>query len=328
MADTRVSFAPWQQSVLDNALAALAEGRLAHALLLVGPANMGKGAVAEILAQRLLCSSPAADGLACGKCRSCLLYAAKTHGDIQRVSFELNEKGDKLRTEISVDQIRRLGQWFSLTPQLGGAQVALIEPADGMNVAASNALLKTLEEPSANRFLLIVTSRPGRLPATIRSRCQRLEFRIPARGEAQAWLRGLGHADAQIEVALDAARGQPGLAAEWLGNGGLQLRRDVVADLNAVGSGRMSPIEQAQRWLADDRGELRLRFAADLALSAASRQVGASAKEPGGLTMPTDFPKLSAWFDAINRTREQLRAPIRNDLVLAGLLREWRTMFQ
>ncbi len=318
---------PWQRAVLDNALSALAEGRLAHALLLVGPPHMGKAAVAEVLAQRLLCSAPGPDQLACGRCRSCMLFAARTHGDIQRVTFEPNDKGDKLRTEITVDQIRRLGHWFSLTPQFGGAQVAVIDPADGMNVAAANALLKTLEEPSPNRFLLIVTSRPGRLPATIRSRCQRLEFRVPSREDAMAWLRAEGLPEAEIGPALDAARGQPGLAAEWLAQGGMKIRRDVLTDLNAIAAGKTGPVELAQRWLGDEHGELRLRFAADLALEAAGRFTGAVAAARGGLTVPGDFTKLSAWFDAINRTREQLKQPIRSDLVLAGLLREWRTMF-
>jgi len=322
-----MKFSPWQRTVLDNALAALSEGRLAHALLLVGPAHMGKGEVAEFLAQRLLCSAPNADNLACGACRSCTLFAARTHGDIQRVTFEPNDKGDKLRTTITVDQIRRLGQWFSLTPQLGGAQVAVVTPADAMTVEAANALLKTLEEPSNNRFLMIVTSKPGRLPATIRSRCQRLEFRVPARADAAAWLRTQGHADAEIGLALDAARGQPGIAADWLAEGGLAVRQAVLADLNAIAAGKKSPVELAQRWLADDQGELRLRFAADLAPEAASQPVGALAGGPAGFTGPAHFTKLSAWFDAINRTREQLQAPIRNDLVLAGLLREWRTMF-
>lgn len=322
-----MNFSPWQRAVLDNALAALSEGRLAHALLLVGPVHMGKGEVADVLAQRLLCSAPGSDNLACGRCRSCQLFAARTHGDIQRVSFEPNDKGDKLRSEITVDQVRRLGQWFSLTPALGGAQVAVIDPADAMNAAAANALLKTLEEPSSNRFLLIVTSKPGRLPATIRSRCQRLEFRVPARADAAAWLRTRGFADADIEPALDAARGQPGIAADWLANGSLPLRREVLGDLNAIAAGKKSPIDLAQRWLGDDQGELRLRFAADLALDAAASRVGARVADRAGLTVPADFTKLSAWFDAVNRTREQLRAPIRNDLVLAGLLREWRTMF-
>jgi DNA polymerase-3 subunit delta' len=321
-------FAPWQQAVLDNALAAHAEHRLGHALLLIGPAQMGKVDVALALAQRLLCTTPDTDNLACGRCRSCQLFAAETHGDFKRVSFEPNEKGDKLRTEISVDQIRRLGQWFSLTPQLGGAQVAVIEPADALNIASANALLKTLEEPAPNRFLLIVTSKPGRLPATIRSRCQRLEFRLPSRDVALDWLRSKGHAEASAAPALEAALGHPGLAEDWLSHGGLDLRKQVRVELNAVGSGQTSPVELAQRWLADEQAELRLRFSADLALEAAAGHLGAMAATRGGLNAPRDFSRLSDWFDAVNRTRDQLRAPLRHDLILAGLLHQWRSMFQ
>ncbi|HEX5756525.1 MAG TPA: AAA family ATPase, partial [Arenimonas sp.] len=186
-------FAPWQQAVLDTALGALAERRLGHALLLVGPEHMGKAEFADALAQRLLCATPGDDGLACGRCRGCQLYAHGTHPDFRRETLQVNEKTGKQRSEIVIDQVRGLGAWFALTPQLGGAQVALIDPADSMNTATSNALLKTLEEPAPNRFLLLVSSRPGRLPATIRSRCQRLLFRLPPRAEALAWLHSRGH---------------------------------------------------------------------------------------------------------------------------------------
>lgn len=318
--------APWQQRVLDRALGSLAEGRLGHALLLVGAVKMGKNEVARVLAARLLCPTPGADGLACGRCRGCQLLAAGTHPDLRHVSFIPNDKGDKLRSEIIVDQMRELGQWFSLTPQMGGAQVALITPAHALNLNASNALLKTLEEPSRDRYLLLVSDRPGRLPATIRSRCQRLEFRPPARDEAAAWLRTRGHADAALGPALEAARGHPGLADEWLGQGGLQLRREVQADLNALAAGKQPPVELAQRWLGDGQAELRLRFAAELALDAAAHRLAAAPAT--GLTLPGDFQKLSTWFDGINRAREQLGVPaLRHDLALAGLLLDWRSMF-
>jgi DNA polymerase-3 subunit delta' len=331
-----MSLAPWQQAIFDSATQALAQGRLGHALLLVGPAQLGKREVAEALAKRLLCSAPRADGFACRVCRSCQLFAAQTiglvttqaHADLQRISFEPNEKGDKLRTEISVDQIRRLSQWFSLTSQFGGAQVAIIEPADAMNINAGNALLKTLEEPSPNRFLLIVTSPPGRLPATIRSRCQRLEFRLPPRADASVWLQSRGFAEADASAALEAARGNPGLAEDWLQSGGLALRREVIKQLAALGAGKVSPIEVAQQWLADERAELRLRFAADIALEMVGRELGAPAAGVPGLTVPLEVTRISNWFDSVNRSREQLRAPLRHDLVLAGLLLEWRTMFQ
>jgi DNA polymerase-3 subunit delta' len=320
------ALAPWQQRVLDSALAALHEGRLGHGLLLAGPPLMGKDEVARRLAQRLLCPSPGADGLACGRCRACQLFLAGTHPDLKHVSFILNDKGDKFRSEIIVDQMRELGHWFSLTPQMSGAQVALITPAHALNPYAANALLKTLEEPSRDRYLLLVTDHPGRLVATLRSRCQRLDFRPPARAEAAAWLRAQGHADAVSGPALDAARGHPGLAQAWLADGVLALRQEVKADLNAMAAGKAAAVELAQRWFADERAELRLRFAAELALEAASRQL--SSGPATGLTVPADFQRLSQWFDRANRAREQLSVPVlRHDLALAGLMLEWRSMF-
>ena len=319
------ALAPWQQRVLDGAMASLAEGRLGHALLFSGAARMGKNAVAMRIAQRLLCASPGADGLACGHCRACQLFTAGTHPDFRFTSYLPNDKGDKLRSELVVDQMRELGHWFSLTPQMGVAQVAMITPAHAMNLNASNALLKTLEEPSRDRYLLLVTDRPGRLPATIRSRCQRLEFRPPGKAEAMDWLRAQGHGEAALAPALHAARGHPGLASEWLATGGLELRRQVLAELNALSQSRQSPIELAQQWLADDHAALRLRFAAELALDAAAERLGAGAAT--GLTGAGDFQMLGAWFDGINRVREQLSVPaLRHDLALAGLLLEWRSM--
>jgi DNA polymerase-3 subunit delta' len=322
-----MSFAPWQQDVYARLERSLREGRLAHALLFTGPARMGKAEVAHALAARLLCTAPRDDGRACGSCRACTLLAAGTHPDYQHVTFEPTEKGDKLRSELVVDQIRRLGEWFSKTSQFGGAQVVLVEPAEMLNTAAANALLKTLEEPAGHRYLLLVTSRPGRLPATIRSRCQRLEFALPSRDDARAWLVARGHAPKAIDEALDAARGQPGLADAWLAHGGLALRAQVQSELDAVARGKASPIETAQRWLADEHGEQRLRFAADLALDGAALVLGGGG--PGsrvGVEVRADVASLSTWFDAVNAMRIQLPAPLRHDLILAGLLRDWRTM--
>lgn len=316
-----MSLAPWQAEVYARAVRALAEGKLGHALLLAGPPDLGKREVAETLATRLLCTQPRADGLPCGSCRGCRLAPAQTNGlataqlhpDLQRIGLEPNEKGDKLRSEIVVDQVRRLSQWFALTPQFGGAQVALVDPADAMNTAAANALLKTLEEPAPGRYLLLVTSRPGRLPATIRSRCQRLEFRLPSEAESRAWLASQGFQGKRLESALAAARGNPGLAARWLREGGLELREGVLHQLEQVAGGRAAPVAVAQAWLGDEHGEARLRFAADLLLERAA-------------AAPTDADLLGRLFDELNRLRAQLGAPLRLDLVLAGLLLEWRNM--
>jgi len=306
-------FAPWQQRIYGQASAALDAGRLGHALLFAGPAQLGKRAVAQRMAQRVLCEQRGADGEPCGQCRGCRLFEAGTHPDYQFISFIPNKEGTRLRTEIIIEQVRELSQRLALTPQYGGAQVAIIDPADAINHAASNALLKTLEEPVAGRYLWLVSAHPSRLSATIRSRCQKLEFRLPPPEEAVAWLRARGHAAAAANEALDAARGHPGLAHEWLLGSGMALRREVASDLAKLGRGEATVADTAQRWAADDDLGLRLRHAADLALA-----------EAGRLTDPARARRLAEWFDRANQVRDLLRTTVRADLAVVELLLAWR----
>ncbi len=317
------ALASWQRAPLQRALDALANDRLAHALLICGPLHIGKRAVADALAQTMLCREHV-DGLACGHCRSCALFMAGTHPDWNYISFEENEKTKVLRKEIVVEQIRNLSSWFALTPQRGGAQVALIEPAYAMNVNASNALLKTLEEPMRDRYLLLLCESPMLLSATIRSRCQRIELQPPSTPEGLAWLRARGHGESVAQSALTAARGHPGLAAHWIEEELLALRESVRTDLSAVATGRARPLDIASRWLLDGRADQRLAFAADLAVDLHAEALGATTTNAMRSSATPDFPRLSAWFDAVNRTRSLLRTPIRQDLALAGLLRDWR----
>ena len=327
------AFAPWQQRAYAQAVEALAAGRLAHGLLFSGPAGLGQREVAERLTQYLLCRDTA-NGEPCGSCKSCHLYLARaqldpvevrpdkslshpnghpTHPDAIFVGFALNPKSSppKMWTQLTISQIQDLSERLFKTPQFGGNVVALIEPADALNESASNALLKTLEEPVPGRYLILVAADPSRLPATTRSRCQKLEFRLPPREEALAWLRESGHSKS-AEEALDAARGHPGLAAQWLADGSLDLRREVMEDLRALSQGRASATATAQRWNADESLALRLRFAADLALEAAGR-----------LTDPARTRRLAAWFAAANRSRDLLRTTVRADLVVVDLLLQW-----
>jgi DNA polymerase-3 subunit delta' len=345
------NLAPWQRAPLARALESLRDNRLAHALLLCGPERIGKREVAERLAQALLCRQRGADGDACGHCRSCVLFNAhapvdprevrpegdlvhpagrRGHPDFRIVSYELNEKSNPIKMfgVITVDQIRALGAFFALTPQRGGAQVALIEPATAMNDSAANALLKSLEEPLENRYVLLVSAHPAKLPATIRSRCQRIEFQLPESADALEWLQARGHSVDVAQSALDGAHGHPGLAAHWLEDGLLAIRDRVRSDLLALAQDRAQPLQLATAWLADDAATQRLEFAATFALDLQALLVGAQPvdfdQDLALLTAGADFQKLSAWFDAANRTRELLRTPIRSDLALAGLLRDWR----
>ena len=230
---------PWQQRAYAQAGAALDAGHFGHASLIVGPALLGKRVLAEHLARRVLCRSSRAEGEACGSCRSCALFASRSqydpvetrpdgspshpwghsaHPDLHFIGYEWNDKArpPKMRAELVIEQIRGLSEKLGLTSQLGGAQVVIVDPCDAINWNAFNALLKTLEEPQPGRYLWLLSSNPARLPATIRSRCQRLEFKLPPQAEALQWLLAQGHAPNQAGEALDAARGHPGLADEWL----------------------------------------------------------------------------------------------------------------
>ena len=219
----------------DRAVDALDGGRMGHAMLLCGPARLGKRVVADRLASHLLGAGHDA--------RAASLIAAGTHPDLLAVGLEPNREGTRMRTEIVIEQVRVLTGKLALTAQYGQARVAIVDPADAINHAAANALLKTLEEPQPGRYLWLVAAEPMRLPATIRSRCQRLEFRLPPRNEALAWLQSQGHAGKAAAEALDAARGHPGIAEHWLREGGMALRAGVATDLDALAAGTLAPSE-------------------------------------------------------------------------------------
>lgn len=329
------ALAPWQQRAYRKARDAIDAGHFGHATLVVGPSLLGKRLLAEHLARRVLCLSPGADGEACGHCRSCALFESRAqfdpletrpdgapshpwghsaHPDLHFVGYQWNEKARplKMRTELVIEQVRGLSEKMGLTPQLGGAQVVIVDPCNAINWNAFNALLKTLEEPQPGRYLWLLSSNPARLPATIRSRCQRLELRLPPRAEALRWLASRGHRDEVAREALDAARGHPGLADAWASGDGLALRRSVAQDLHSLQRGEAVPAEVAQRWVADGRAEERLRHVAELALN-----------EAAGLTDPGRTRTLAARFDAANRARDLLRSAVRADLAVTETLLAW-----
>jgi DNA polymerase-3 subunit delta' len=315
-----VSVQPWLAGAWQTLVSALAARRLHHGLLFAAPAGFGKRALASALATAALCSQRGVDGYGCGACRSCLLVAAGSHPDLTRITFGLRDDG-KPRTEIIVDQIRALSQRLSMSSQFGGAQIAFIDPADRLNANAANALLKTLEEPTPATILMLIADDSSRLPATIRSRCQRIDLRAPTRAEALAWLRAQRIDSKRAEDSLDASLGNPGLALTWSADETLAIRAACADDLAALSRGRRTASEVAQRWAAD-QPETRLWFAAalarDEARSLALDEVGAL-----GLTAREEIPKLAGWFGHANHARGLLATPLRTDLVLLDVLRAW-----
>ena len=200
---------PWLREHWLFFLKRLQQDRLAHALMIEGPAGSGKNALAIEMVARLLCSENQPE--ACGQCRSCKLLAGGAHPD----RFELHpEEGSEI---IKVDQVRNLIASLDLTTSISERKVAYIHPADGMNIAAANALLKSLEEPTGNAVMILVSSDPGSLPVTIRSRCQSIVVCQPDRKLVLDWLtETTGRSVADVSAALQAAGGSPLRAARYL----------------------------------------------------------------------------------------------------------------
>ena len=155
---------PWLEDPWNRFAGGLEQDRLPHAVLLTGPEGIGKGQLAMAMVEGLLCLERAPE--ACGECRSCRLLAGGAHPDRFTVTFPEGKR------QITVEQIRGLLDRLALTTTISPRKVALIHPAEGMNVNAANALLKNLEEPPGETVLILLSHDPSRLPVTVRSRSQ------------------------------------------------------------------------------------------------------------------------------------------------------------
>lgn len=227
---------PWQEELWLRVTTLVLQNRLTHALLLAGPSGVGKRHFAQALTAFILCEKRS--GYACGECRSCLQLTAGHHPNALHVQREVDEKTGKQKRDISIDQIREVGERLSLSSHYGQAKVAMIDPVDALNANGSNALLKTIEEPPANSHLILISERPQNLPATLRSRCQRIRLAAPEREQALEWL---GHS-ADAADALIQAHGAPLRARELLNSDHLQRGRKWAAELSAIADQRRDPI--------------------------------------------------------------------------------------
>lgn len=237
---------PWQADLWSRINDARRTGRLGHALLLAGPAGVGKRSFARRLAASLMCEARAEDGRPCGACRGCVQFTAGSHPNLMWMTREFNEKTEKEKRDISMDQLRTMMDRLSLASHYGQARVVVIDPADALNVNGVNAVLKTVEEPPAGLHILLISERPMALAPTLRSRCQRLTFQIPPAGEAHAWLRTQAP-DIDAVAALLEANGAPLAALEARDSGASELHRAWRDQLFAVASQKADPLVAAGR---------------------------------------------------------------------------------
>lgn len=315
---------PWLEPSREQINSALVEQRFGHAPLVSGPEGVGKQDLVTWLVGRILCLQPDS-GQPCGSCRSCQLLASGSHPDFFRVAVPEDKK------EIPVDAVRELSASLHLTPRIGTNRVGLIHVAEALNINAANALLKTLEEPADNAWLILLSHQPGRLPATIRSRCQPVSVRPPTRDVALEWL-----ADQcpeqdrdQLIQALSLSAEAPLAARQLLQNEGLDFGLEILDGLLEVARGRPVSSLVSERWLqAPARTWNWLALWTSVFMrhgqSLESEQLPLGTQLPAGLDQRT---LAGLWQQAL-AGRAMASGNVRQDLLLGKWLLEWETMNQ
>lgn len=349
---------PWQEPDWE-ALKAL-RGRNVHAVLLHGAAGIGKKVLALDLARARLCESPRPDGHACGACAACVWLKGGHHPDLRIVvpeamawlrqggtddaeEGETSEpaaapleaeadggKATKASREIVIDQVRRLAGFLTTSTHRGGVRVVVLTPAERLNTAAANALLKMLEEPPAGTLFILTTDAIDDVLPTIRSRCLLHRCHAPDRAAALAWLKT--QEVPEPEAALVEAGGAPLLA--WLAlddeiDVGARLDADTrAALLDLLGQGpRLTAAEIAGRIPKTVPVEAAItlfqRWAYDLlALSAggAVRYHPREASTLGRIVRVAPAPVILAWLDQLARLRATRDHPLNARMVVESAL--------
>lgn len=312
---------PWHREPLMRMRSAWQSDRLPHALLLHGADGLGKSHFATWLARAVLCDEVQIPLAPCGRCTSCTLAAAGTHPDLALVAPAPDKQS------ISIEQIREVGEKLALTSFRHGRKVAIIEPAHRMTIPAANSVLKTLEEPPSGSLLMLVTSQPSSLPATIRSRCLKLGFRAPQVDDALAWLRAV--AGVEVEPGMLEFVGGAPLAALAVADGEFaDLDRRMRHSLEELLAGRVDVSTLASGWTADL--EARLRWLEFWCAARIRARFAESADQvtlrSGAAPLPTEHRALNisslyGLLDAIRELRLAMsRTALQKELAIESLL--------
>ena len=321
--------------------------QLPHALLIAGQRGLGKFELARRFADFLLCEKPQA-AQACGVCAACGWLRQGNHPDFRLLQPQAlaEEDGDGVDTaskkkpsqQITIGQVRALDDFLHVGTHRHGARVILINPAEAMNRATANSLLKALEEPIVNTLFLLVSSEADRLMPTIRSRCQLLAVPQPARKVAAAWLAQAGIGEAAHWLAL--AGGAPLLAVELAGDDEHAALAVLVAEMSR--GSELDPLAAAaavDRVVKADKRPAPLKrtiewsqkWLLDLALASEglpSRYFLAHENVLRGLAQATTTPNLLAFGRKTLQYKSQSEQPLNSRLFLEEFFMAYAALFR
>jgi DNA polymerase-3 subunit delta' len=248
------------RSLLESSLSG---GRLAHAYLFVGPPHVGKMTLARDLARALNCESTAPP---CGECAPCLRIAAGKHSDILEQGLSKSPEGKTL-TEINVEDIKRMQHWANLPPFEGKRKVFVIDGAEMLSLEAANRLLKTLEEPAERVVFILLTVQEDLLPATVVSRCQRIELMpMPAPQVEKALIDKWSVPPETARLLARLSHGCLGWAVSAVNDGSLERHHEMIDEITGISGGDLESRFAYAAQMATEFGQSRERVQQKLGL--------------------------------------------------------------
>lgn len=315
---------PWLQSSWLQLESYINQKRIPQALLMVGKKGVGKKQLANYFSQSLLCTSRQNTGAPCGSCHSCILFKAQTHPDY--IFITPDEPGKA----IGIDIIRQLTTKLALKPQFESYRVVLINTADCLNSASANAFLKYLEEPTERTSLILITDKPSKLPATIRSRCQKLHVTVDNESLARSWLNQQGVTE-NIDLLFKMSQGAPILAKQLANDSAINFRCESFKLWLKVINSEESFISIAEKWSKLDKNAMELllfwliSWTIDIVkLKSGSHtneivndDLGADLKQ---LSDKLDLKKLYQYYDLLLLSQQRLATQLNKQLIFEETL--------
>ena len=345
---------PWTEEAF-NAFFSSA-GRQAHAYLLAGQSGLGKTVFAEQLVKSILCQTHESD--ACGECQSCKLLESGSHPDLhvlesEKRTLEINdlfanfspryledESKRKRRKNpsavIAIDQVRGVIPDINTRPHLSGCRIIIINTAEDLNINAANSLLKSLEEPPSDCFFLLISHEPGRLLPTLRSRCNRMDFRIPDKVQALEWLNKQLPGRSDTATLLDSAKGIP-LRALALADGEINTDESrVFQTMLKLANRQIDPVTAAAELIKKSNlieilTPLQIMVSRIIRLKTAARNSSVVEQDENKTLIDIgkrlNFKQLYTFLDDLSASKKLAGGPLDDTLALENGLISWQKMF-
>ena len=345
---------PWTQAAFDAFF--ITQDRQAHAYLLAGHSGLGKTVFAVQMAKTLLCQEN--DKNACGQCQSCRLFESGSHPDLHVLQSEKRtvdqadlfatyapryledeskrQKRKKPSAVITIDQVRDVVPDINTRPHLSNCRIIILNAAEDMNVNAANSLLKSLEEPPSDSFFLLISHDPGRLLPTLRSRCNRIDFRVPEKLQALAWLNSQLPGIPNTAELLDSAAGIPLRALALADGGGNSDDTLVVSVMQQLANRQIDPVTAASELikkseLVDIVTAIQVLISRIIRMKFSPESAFLVKKVHDGVLIEIgkrlNFKQLYAFLDKVSETKQLADGPLDATLALEDDLISWQSLF-